>query len=364
MEDIPIVLFAVKKKETALYLDSYSQTDNIYKNTCATPRDYSNYYHSYIKKYKNYDYEDQELHKSRNNYYRQNSYFLNRRTSSNKHEHFELQGVQNKGDPLIYNKCGYDTSQFYGKYGIQKFPVTLYQSSQAETSSIVTTINNAHFNTNPQLKTRKIHVKYPYNQDCHIKEYYSEVLCKCCRNSSLRNANLYHENPPNYNFISDNIPEAIAMTVMIGINAVVEVIAGIAIKCCARIPDKDYLHPGTGCVLMDQLNDKIDHLISEQSEENNEVKQLENEEDDPNPSCEAWINSKLDEVMENYNTKDNTAGSKFNSLYGSLIKNCYHKANDSEFDPMKYSENLPYSIPFTNSEVRPLKRGFLSDLGR
>lgn len=371
MNEIPIVLFSVKDKENALFFDAYSQTDVMNQNSSIAPREYSNYYRLYVNKYKNYNSVNKRSIQSENDDFEQKINFSNKKDNicacgSNKYIELEGSQLKNGVSILPHMLSGNEFNQNLDEHGIQNFHIINYvnnQNSNFKSPLSSSRIHNIHLN-NPYLNTRKIYTKYPSKQSIMSERYHNIELCRQCKHSPLKSIDFYTCQPPKYNFISNSIPEALTMTIMIGVNTVVEIIASIAVKFCARIPDKDELYPGTGCVLMDYLNDKIDHLLNDQIEVNSEPtenKILKNEENSLDVNCETWINNKLDEIMNhsNYRSCESRFPSKYNSLYDALIKNCYHKADESGFDPIKYSENLPYTLPFVNTRMQSLKRGFL-----
>ncbi|OII75324.1 uncharacterized protein cubi_01845 [Cryptosporidium ubiquitum] len=371
MNEIPIVLFSVKNKGNTLFFDAYSQTDSINYNSNVTPREYSNYYRFYVNKYKNYNSINVQSDQLKNSVFEQKidlSNEKNRRCVCSSSEYIELEGNQLKnGIPITHVPRENEIDPNLNDFGTKNWQVTSYVKSQSPELNFrhsSSEIHNIRLNNSPYLYTNKNYTKYPSKQNNMGERHYNRELCRHCQYSSVKNIDFYIDPSPKYNFISNSIPEALTMTIMIGVNAVVEIIASIAVKFCARIPDKDELYPGTGCVLMDYLNDKIDHLLNDQAEihdESTENQQSENDTKSSNINCEAWISNKLDEIMNHSNYKDseNKIPYKYNGLYDALIKNCYHKADESGFDPVKYSENLPYTLPFVSARTQTLRRGFI-----
>ncbi|KAH8583938.1 uncharacterized protein ELE39_002696 [Cryptosporidium sp. chipmunk genotype I] len=371
MGEIPIVLFTVKDKGNTLFFDAYSQTESVKRNTGITPREYSNYYRFYVSKYKNYNSINTRSTQSKNSNLKQQFDSSNEKNDhyifdSNKYIEFESNQLNQCIPILPCALCENETNTNPGNYELQNRHLISYvnsQNSKLEFPHTSFDIHNIHINNDPHLYNRKIYTRFPSNQSSMVGGYYSNrELCRHCQ-YSLKNIDFYIEQSPKYNFVSNTIPEALTMTIMIGVNAIVEVIASIAVKFCAKIPDKDELHPGTGCVLMDYLNDKIDSLLNEKIEihDSIECEQSGDGTKGPNVNCEVWINNKLDEIMNptNYENSENRYSSKYSSLYDALVKNCYHKADDSGFDPIKYSNNLPYTLPFVGAKTQALKRGFL-----
>lgn len=374
MNEIPIVFFAVKNKETTLFFDAYSQTDVTSLNPCVTPREYSNYYRYYINKYKNYNSIDLQLNSLKDNNYRQYSDVSNKKVDCNKiskqNEYFELEGKQLKNEvPILNFPCGNEVNQGPDEHGTQKWSVINYTNHKSSQPEFLSSDSNIYADLNKGLTSnkRKMYIKYP-NRDNDIDKYYSNrESCKHCQSYPLSRTDFYFDQPSKYNFKYNTIPEALAMSVMVGINAIVEIISSIAIKFCVRIPDKDELHPGTGCVLMDLLNDQIDQLTNEKTEIHDEstgCKQSENVEIQKF-NCEAWINSKLDEITNPPNSTNDysNSSSRHSGLCDVFINNCYYRANESEFDPIKYSKDLPYTLPFVDSNAQSLKRGLVYNLG-
>ncbi|KAK9172542.1 hypothetical protein CmeUKMEL1_13845 [Cryptosporidium meleagridis] len=373
MEEIPIVLFTVKEKGNTLFFDAYSQTESVKQNSGITPREYSNYYRFYVSKYKNYNSINVHSVQSNNDYLKQQLSSSNERNDHyvcipNKYFGSEgnhlSQGATNLPSEFCGNRIDTNVENYVlrNKHAIS---CTNKQDPSFESSLISPGIHNIHLYNDKCLYNRKIYTRFPLNQTNIVRDYnFKEELCRNCQYSSLKNIDLYIEQPPKYNFVSNSIPEALSMGIMIGINAIVEIIASVAIKFCAKIPDKDELHPGTGCVLMDYLNDRIDRLFNEQIEiidNSTGCEQTENETESSNMNFEAWINNKLDEIINpiNHESSESKSTFKYNSLYDALTKNCYHKADGSKFDPIKYSDSLPYALPFSGTKVQTLRRGFL-----
>ncbi|TRY51528.1 Uncharacterized protein CTYZ_00003323 [Cryptosporidium tyzzeri] len=372
MDEIPIVLFTVKEKGSTLFFDAYSQTDSMKQNSDITPREYSNYYRFYVNKYKNYNSINIHSVQSNNDYLKQQLDSSNERNdhyifSPNKYSGFEVNQLNQSTTILPSAFCGNGISTNLEDYELRNKHLISFADKEDpsfESPLISSGIHNIHL-YDPYLYNRKIYTKFPLNQTNIVRECnFKEKLCRTCQYSSLKNIDLYIEQPPKYNFVSNTIPEALSMGIMIGINAIVEVIASIAIKFCAKIPDKDELHPGTGCVLMDYLNDRIDRLFNDQIEildNSTECEQSKNETETSNMNFEAWINNKLDEIINptNHESSESRSTFKYTSLYDALVKNCYHKADDSRFDPIEYSDSLPYALPLADTKAQTLKRGFL-----
>ena len=154
------------------------------------------------------------------------------------------------------------------------------------------------------------------------------------------------------------------MSIMVGINTIVDIIACIAIKFCARIPDKEYAYPGTGCILMDYLNEKIDgFLINEEKNNSDCSTNFETNMDidicSQSDSEKFWIDQKLEDIMNPMNYKDYNHNSsyKYNGFTDALLKNCY-KADKSRFDAMEYLESTSYSQQSENHQTHLLEKGF------
>ncbi|KAH8740026.1 hypothetical protein FG386_000853 [Cryptosporidium ryanae] len=355
MDEIQIALFEVRSVSEASLIDSSSQTDVSLFQIRKTPSEYVSYINRYIKEY--------ELIKHINSRSYQIDTFVNKNSS---YLNSDIQSC--KKSITSYSKNVKNNQEFPNFYigPHTNYSLPALGSSGVKSDLFKIPVNNKNSVYKPDFNNKNYFISQEeilpaneYSTVAHSSNFKStnynmfypenkDDLFRARQSTSLR--------IPRYNFVSNGISETVAMALMVGVNTLVEIIASIAINFCPKIPDKDETLPGTGCVLMDYFNNKLDFLINDNISnlERFKPESIQNEDDHNSQDENDWVEKKIDEITTLVNNRSQTVRNIMEEI---ILKNCYHKS-ENRFDPVRYSEETPFSLPLRNNWKGPIKDGF------
>ncbi|KAL7069075.1 hypothetical protein ACR3K2_06080 [Cryptosporidium serpentis] len=219
----------------------------------------------------------------------------------------------------------------YKKFTSSKTFEEVYYAIPDKAANILNNLNCTNNNKNNCLKYNLESEKYTYKYHNYSK-YPKRVLVKGHRNL-LDRVNI-GSNVIRHHAQTRNILETFSMSLLVGLNYIIDLAANLSIKFCPKIPDKDKAYPGTGCILLDFINDSIDNNLL--GDENYSIRKY-------NSQKEQNKNQINKEPYQNY-TKVNNQQKNY-SISSIIFTKCYHRTDSDMFDPLEYVQKVPPTMP-------------------